>query len=104
MALDWYVYHISETRQHLLTQGFAQGGDKYQSAFYVFEELAQAPSTSSARTLVSQAVAELHLGRIEEAQAALEQATNKDPESSAAIANKFVLSVISGQDAAAFTE
>jgi coatomer protein complex subunit epsilon len=88
----------------LLTQGIVQGGDKYQSAFYVFEELAQAPSTSSAHTLVSQAVAELHLGRIEEAQAALEQATQKEPESSAAIANQFVLSVISGKDATALTE
>ena len=57
-----------------------QGGEKYQQAFYVFEELAQAPSTSSLRTLVSQAVAELHLGRTEEAQAALEQDLKKDPQ------------------------
>lgn len=74
-----------------------QGGEKYQQAFYVFEELAQAPATSSVRTLVSQAVAELHLGRTEEAQAALEQALKKEPEYAEAIANLLVLNVITGK-------
>lgn len=81
-----------------------QGGEKYQQAFYVFEELAQAPSTSSAWSLVSQAVCELHLGRTEEAQAALEQALQKEPESAEAIANSLVLALISGQDASELTE
>ncbi len=75
-----------------------QGGEKYQQAFYVFEELAQTQSTSSVRSLVAQAVAELHLGRTEEAQAALEQAVKKEPGSVEAIANFLVLSVLTGQD------
>lgn len=74
-----------------------QGGEKYQQAFYVFEELAQAPATSSVRTLVAQAVAELHLGRTEEAQAALEQALKKEPGYAEAIANLLVLNVIVGK-------
>ncbi|CAM1501075.1 Fc.00g102370.m01.CDS01 [Cosmosporella sp. VM-42] len=78
--------------------GLRVGGEKYQQAFYVFEELAQAPSTSSVRTLVSQAVCELHLGRTEEAQAALDQALQKEPEYSEAIANLLVLNAISGND------
>ncbi|OHW94933.1 coatomer subunit epsilon [Colletotrichum incanum] len=81
-----------------------QGGDKYQQAFYVFEELAQAPATSSIATLVSQAVAELHLGRTEEAQAALDQAISKDANYAQAIANLLVLTVISGKDPKEFTE
>lgn len=76
----------------------SQGGDKYQQAFYVFEELAQAPATSSVRSLVSQAVAELHLGRTEEAQAALEEAMKKEPGYAEAIANLLVLSVVTGKD------
>ncbi|KAF4786024.1 coatomer epsilon subunit [Colletotrichum scovillei] len=84
--------------------GLRQGGDKYQQAFYVFEELAQAPATSSIATLVSQAVAELHLGRTEEAQAALDQALAKDAGYAEAIANLLVLTVISGQDPKEFTE
>ncbi|KAG7288666.1 hypothetical protein NEMBOFW57_005020 [Staphylotrichum longicolle] len=78
--------------------GLRLGGEKYQQAFYVFEELAQAPATSSAQSLVSQAVAELHLGRTEEAQAALDQALKKGSEYAAdAIANQLVLSVITGK-------
>ncbi|KAK4148612.1 coatomer epsilon subunit-domain-containing protein [Chaetomidium leptoderma] len=83
--------------------GLRLGGEKYQQAFYVFEELAQAPATSSVRTLVSQAVAELHLGRTEEAQAALDQALKKEPEHAEAIANLLVLSVITGKSSEELT-
>ena len=81
-----------------------QGGENYQQAFYVFEELAQAPATSSIRSLVSQAVAELHLGRTEESQSALEQAMKLDPSSADAIANLLVLNIVSGNDAAELTQ
>ncbi|KAL8358014.1 hypothetical protein RB598_002683 [Gaeumannomyces tritici] len=77
--------------------GLRKGGEAYQQAFYVFEELAQSPASSSARTLVAQAVAELHLGRTEEAQVALEQAIQKDPANADAIANLLVLTVIAGK-------
>lgn len=78
--------------------GLRLGGERYQQAFYVFEELAQAPASSSARTLVAQAVSELHLGRAEEAQAALEQAVKAGPESADAVANLLVLAVLTGKD------
>ncbi|KAL2159687.1 hypothetical protein VTH06DRAFT_2256 [Thermothelomyces fergusii] len=83
--------------------GLRLGGEKYQQAFYVFEELAQAPATSSVQSLVSQAVAELHLGRIEEAQSALDQALKKEPGYADAIANLLVLSVIAGKNAEELT-
>lgn len=76
--------------------GVRVGGERYQQAFYVFEELAQSPASASVRTLVAQAVSELHLGRTEEAQAALEQALKTDPASADAVANLLVLSVLSG--------
>ena len=59
--------------------GIRVGGERYQQAFYVFEEMAQGASTSAAKSLVGQAVAELHLGRLPEAEAALDQAVQKDP-------------------------
>ncbi|KAM7203689.1 coatomer subunit epsilon-like protein [Rhypophila sp. PSN 637] len=77
--------------------GLRLGGDKYQQAFYVFEELAQAPATSSVRSLVSQAVAELHLGRTDEAKAALDEALKKEPGFADAIANSLILEVITGK-------
>ncbi|OAQ62070.1 coatomer subunit epsilon [Pochonia chlamydosporia 170] len=83
--------------------GLRVGGEKYQQAFYVYEELAQAPSTASIRSLVSQAVCELHLGRLEEAQVALEEALKKDPQYVEAIANMLVLTLISGGDASEYT-
>ncbi|KAF1825943.1 uncharacterized protein K489DRAFT_312855 [Dissoconium aciculare CBS 342.82] len=78
--------------------GVRQGGDNYQKAYYVFEELAGAPSSSSAASLVAQAVSELHLGRTEEAQTALDQALALEPENTAALANKIVLETIVGRD------
>ncbi|KAI2466673.1 coatomer epsilon subunit-domain-containing protein [Annulohypoxylon bovei var. microspora] len=83
--------------------GLRLGGDKYQQAFYVFEELAQAPSTSSIVTLVSQAVCELHLGRVEEAQSALTLAVQKHPEYAEAITNLLVLTIINGEDPSELT-
>ncbi|MCJ1374491.1 hypothetical protein MMC20_005723 [Loxospora ochrophaea] len=78
--------------------GLRIGGEKYQQAFYVFEEMAQAPSTSATKSLIGQAVAEMHLGRLPEAEAALQQALQKDPKDVDAIANSTVLTVLSGKD------
>lgn len=49
-------------------------------------------------SLVSQAVAELHLGRYDEAEAALKQALEKEPENPNVIANMLVLSILAGKD------
>ncbi|KAI9036345.1 putative Coatomer subunit epsilon [Aspergillus affinis] len=77
--------------------GMRIGGEKYQSAFYVYEELASAPSTSAPLSIVGQAVAELHLGRLPEAEAALTAALEKYPEDAELIANSVVLNVLAGK-------
>lgn len=74
-----------------------QGGEQYQSAFYVYEELASAPGTSAALSIVGQAVAELHLGRLPEAESALSTALEKYPEDVQVIANSIVLNVLAGK-------
>jgi len=78
--------------------GLRVGGDRYQQSYYVFEELAQAPSTSSTRSVVSQAISELHLGRLEEAQVALQQALDKNKDDVNALANKVVYAAMNGED------
>ncbi|EFW99266.1 coatamer subunit protein [Grosmannia clavigera kw1407] len=78
--------------------GVRLGGERYQQSFYVFEELAQSPVSSSARTLVAQAVSEMHLGRTEEAQTALEAALKASPDSADAIANLLVLNILAGKN------
>ena len=75
-----------------------QGGEKYQQAFYVFEELAQAPSTQANTSLVAQAVSELHLGRYPEAETALQQVLQSDPQNVDALANQAVLNTILGRE------
>lgn len=75
-----------------------QGGEKYQSAFYVYEELASNPNSTSPLSIVGQAIAELHLGRFPEAEAALTAAIEKYPEDVELIANTIVLNVLTGKD------
>lgn len=66
--------------------------------------MAQAPSTSAPLSLISQAIAEIHLGRYEEAEAPLKQAMEKDPSNADAIANMIVLSILSGKDVDSLVE
>jgi coatomer subunit epsilon len=49
--------------------------------------------------VIGQAVAELHLGRFPEAEAALSAALQKYPNYAELLANAIVLSVLSGKDA-----
>jgi len=83
--------------------GLRVGGEKYQSAFYVYEELASAPATSSPISIVGQAIAEMHLGRLPEAEVALQAALQKYPNDIQLLANAIVLNVLSGKDATELT-
>jgi len=78
-----------------------EGGEKYQSAFYVFEELATSSQSTSPHSLVAQAVSEIHLGRLPEAEAALQQALSIDGRSADTIANLIVLNTLLGKKAEA---
>lgn len=59
--------------------------------------MAQTPSSTSSKSLISQAVSELHLGRLPEAEAALNQALQNEPKDIEAIANAVVLATIMGK-------
>ncbi|KAL1956359.1 hypothetical protein VTO42DRAFT_7342 [Malbranchea cinnamomea] len=84
--------------------GMRVGGEKYQAAFYVYEELASVPGTSSAMSLVGQAISEIHLGRLPEAEAALQSALQKYPDNVDVIANAIVLYSLNGKDTTELTE
>lgn len=64
----------------------------------MFEELAQAAATQSVQSLVGQAIAELHLGRLPESEAAFGQALKLDGSSPDVLANLIVLNTILGKD------
>ena len=59
--------------------------------------MASTPSATGTLALVSQAISELHLGRLPEAQAALEQALQRDEGDRDALANLAVLLTVAGK-------
>ena len=79
--------------QRLLQRGIyaneVQGGEKYQQSFYEFEEMP-----------VAQSVAEIHLGRLPEAETTLKTAAEdaeNQPQAPHAIANLAVLQTLAGK-------
>jgi coatomer subunit epsilon len=75
----------------------AKGGEGSQGAFYIYEELAQS-SSSSAKSLLGQAVSEIQLGRLPEAESTLKQALENAPQNSDILANAVVCATLSGKD------
>ncbi|RMZ87076.1 hypothetical protein DV736_g5701, partial [Chaetothyriales sp. CBS 134916] len=92
-ANDSLLINLAEAWLHL-----RQGGQEhYQSAFYVYEELATTPGNTSPTALVGQALCEIHLARWEEAEVALNQALAAENPDVEAIANSLVLAAITGK-------
>ena len=65
----------------------------------MFEELAQNNASQSPHSLVAQAVSELHLGRLPEAEAAFQQAAQLDSAAADTMANMIVLNTLQGKEA-----
>ncbi|KAK9477697.1 coatomer epsilon subunit-domain-containing protein [Lipomyces japonicus] len=80
------------------------GGDRYQEAFYIYEELAQTPSSSNARTFIGQAIANIQLGRLPEAEDALNSALERENTSPDVLVNAIVLYILLGKDYSQFLE
>ncbi|KAK7204128.1 putative coatomer subunit epsilon [Myxozyma melibiosi] len=80
------------------------GGDKYQDAFYIYEELTQTPSSSNARTFVGQAIADIQLGRYPEAEDAINSALERDESSSEVLVNAIILFTLLGRDYSQYEE
>lgn len=92
-AQDSLVINLAEAWTNLRTGG----QEKYQSGYYVFEELASTPGNQSPTALVGQAVSEIHLGRVEEAEVALNQALESENVDVQAVANALVLQFVVGK-------
>lgn len=56
------------------------------------------PSSSSAVSQVGQAVSEIHLGRLPEAEVALQTALKQYPDDAEVIANTIVLNTLAGKN------
>eukprot|EP00128_Syssomonas_multiformis_P009742 Colp12_sorted_trinity150504_noHs@19574 len=92
-----------ELREHMATKdddatitqlttawvNLALGGEKYQDAFYTFQELGE-KHNGSAKLLVSQAVCQAHQARWEEAESLLQEAYEKNAQDADTLANLTV--------------
>ncbi|CAG8625117.1 13906_t:CDS:2 [Funneliformis caledonium] len=72
--------------------GLKTGGDKYQEAYYIYEEIAQSPSSNTVKILNGQAVCNIHLGKYVEAESLLLEALNKSNDDPNTLVNLIVVS------------
>ncbi|CAG8448011.1 10908_t:CDS:10 [Rhizophagus irregularis] len=72
--------------------GLRTGGDKYQEAYYICEEIAQSPSSNTVKILNGQAVCNIHLGKHAEAETLLLEALNKSNDDPDTLVNLIVVS------------
>ncbi|CAG8614971.1 8620_t:CDS:2, partial [Diversispora eburnea] len=77
--------------------GLKTGGDKYQEAYYIYEEIAQSPISNTVKVLNGQAVCKIHLGKYLEAESLLLEALNKDNDDSDTLVNLIVVSNLLGK-------
>jgi coatomer protein complex subunit epsilon len=93
IAQDNIVFNLSEAWVNL-----RKGGqENYQSAYYIFDELSSG-AVATVKSLVGQAVAELQLGRVPEAEQSLARAAELEPENPDVLCNSIVAATLSGKD------
>lgn len=73
--------------------GLKTGGDSYQQAFYIYEELGQSSAAQTAKMLNGKAVANFCLGKNSEAESGLLEALNKDPNDPETLVNLIACSI-----------
>ncbi|KAF9934030.1 hypothetical protein BGZ65_003936 [Modicella reniformis] len=70
------------------------GGDRYQNAYYIYEEIATSSTSPTVKSLVGEAVCNIQMGQYPEAEGILQEALTKDPTNTDAIVNQIVLSIL----------
>ncbi|KAF9549321.1 hypothetical protein EC957_004235 [Mortierella hygrophila] len=70
------------------------GGDKYQNAYYIYEEIATSSTSPTVKSLIGEAVCNIQMGRFPEAEGILQEALSREPSNTDAIVNQIVLSTL----------
>ncbi|KAI8367342.1 coatomer epsilon subunit-domain-containing protein [Choanephora cucurbitarum] len=73
------------------------GGEKYQEAFYIYEEFGQSSTAQTVKVLNGQAAANLTLGRYPEAESLLLEAQNKDSNDPDTIINMIACAILTAK-------
>lgn len=90
-AQDNVVFNLAESWVDLRT-----GGNKYQQAYYIYEELASG-GTQTAKSCIGQVVSQLMLARYPETETSLTQALELDPQNPDALISSIAYSIITGK-------
>ncbi|KAJ9088454.1 hypothetical protein DSO57_1022935 [Entomophthora muscae] len=77
--------------------GLRLGGQKFQEADAIFDELSQQSFAKTVKLLNCRAVANMHLGQIQEAEEFLQEALNKDGDDPETLANLIVCSTLNNK-------
>lgn len=70
------------------------GGDRYQNAYYIYEEIATSSTQPTVKSLVGEAVCNIQMGQYPEAEGILQEALAREPTNTDAIVNQIVLSTL----------
>ncbi|KAF9917557.1 hypothetical protein BX616_000605 [Lobosporangium transversale] len=70
------------------------GGERYQNAYYIYEEIATSSTSPTVKSLVGEAVCNIQMGQYPEAEGILQEALAKEPTNTDAIVNQIVLSTL----------
>ncbi|KAF9315321.1 hypothetical protein BG003_003148 [Podila horticola] len=70
------------------------GGDRYQNAYYIYEEIATSSTSPTVKSMVGEAVCNIQMGQYPEAEGILQEALAKEPTNTDAIVNQIVLSTL----------
>ncbi|CAO3699183.1 unnamed protein product [Rhizopus stolonifer] len=73
------------------------GGEKYQEAFYIYEEFAQSNTAQTVKVLNGQAAANIALGRYDEAESLLLEAQNKENGNAETLVNLTTCAILTGK-------
>ncbi|KAF9427498.1 hypothetical protein BGZ94_004799 [Podila epigama] len=70
------------------------GGERYQNAYYIYEEIATSSTSPTVKSMVGEAVCNIQMGQYPEAEGILQEALAKEPNNTDAIVNQIVLSTL----------
>ncbi|KAG0298443.1 hypothetical protein BGZ96_012165 [Linnemannia gamsii] len=70
------------------------GGDKYQNAYYIYEEIATSSTSPTVKALIGEAVCNIQMGHYPEAESILQEALSREPSNTDAVVNQIVLSTL----------
>ncbi|KAG0238210.1 hypothetical protein BGW42_006490 [Actinomortierella wolfii] len=75
------------------------GGERYQNAYYIYEEIATSSTQPTVKSLVGEAVCNIQMGELSLADNLLQEASTKEPHNTDVLVNQIVLATLMSKPA-----